>query len=218
MKRALSLIMALVLCFGLCACGGDKTTSKNNSKKTMEENLADGAKAFASSSVNAMDGFSTAGSAEIQSVTPIKENKWFVMLQVPISYKANDGKKLTTSCMCVVIATYDQENGIFTYDNSSATWFDENNLSGMDKRLYTAAVKFVTEEMQQSYSRIVEQEEMDFSVEVIEENIWHLSVRIEEEETGTIYVFEFIGTYDRQSKSFSFVIPANQHTLDGLNK
>lgn len=218
MKRALSLILALVLCFGLCACGGVKTTSKYNSKKTMEENLADGAKAFASSSVNAMDGFSTAGSAEIQSVTPIKENKWFVMLQVPISYKTNDGKKLTSACSYDVIATYDQENGIFTYEDSFADFFDENNLSGMDKRLYTAAVKFVTEEMQQSYSRIVEQEEMDFGVGVIEENIWHLSVRIEKEETGTIYYFHFIGTYDQQSKSFSFVIPANQRGLDGLNK
>ena len=73
MKKALSLILALVLCLSLCACGGSKLSPK--------ERLNDDVKEYISENYRITIGGSTseAVNVDIASVVDMEENKWAVL-------------------------------------------------------------------------------------------------------------------------------------------
>ena len=113
MKKALSLILALVLCLSLCACGGSKTSP--------EERLNEEAKKFVIAYLNSSVGDLITGSptVEIASKTVIKENEWAILGTATIT---TNGEGQTLSAKFGIVATYNPESGEFEF---SKVEFDE---------------------------------------------------------------------------------------------
>ena len=104
MKKALSLILALVLCLSLCACGGAKLSPK--------ERLNDEVKEYISENYRIEIGGSTseAVNVDIASVVDMSENEWAVLGTYTVKIQNE-----IMSAKFGLVATYNEASDKFTF-------------------------------------------------------------------------------------------------------
>ena len=104
MKKALSLLLALVLCLSLCACGGSKLSPK--------ERLNDDVKEYISENYRITIGGSTseAVNVDIASVVDMEENKRAVLGTYTVKIENE-----IMSAKFGLVATYDETSDKFIY-------------------------------------------------------------------------------------------------------
>lgn len=105
MKRALCLILTLVMCLSLCACGG--------SKLSPEERLPDEVKEYISTNYRIRIGSSVseAVNVDVASVVEMKENSEWAVLG---TYTIKIDKEIM-SAKFGLVATYDEKSDSFTF-------------------------------------------------------------------------------------------------------
>ncbi len=104
MKKTMSLILALVLCLSLCACGG--------SKQSPEDRLKDDVKEYISENYRIRIGNSTseAVNVDIASVVDKSENEWAVLGTYTVKIENE-----ILSAKFGLVATFDEANNKFIY-------------------------------------------------------------------------------------------------------
>ena len=104
MKKALSLILALVMCLSLCACEGSKLSPK--------ERLNDDVKEYISENYRITIGGSTseAVNVDIASVVDMEENKWAVLGTYTVKIENE-----IMSAKFGLVASYDETSDKFIY-------------------------------------------------------------------------------------------------------
>lgn len=105
MKKVLSLILALVLCLSLCACGGSKLSPKERLPDEVKEYISTNYRIHIGSSV------SEAVNVDVASVIEMKENSEWAVLG---TYTVKIDKEIM-SAKFGLVATYDEKSDSFTF-------------------------------------------------------------------------------------------------------
>ena len=122
MKKALSLILALVLCLSLCACGGNQSSDPNPSAETQpskedilkeasDMNLVAAGKAFEENKVNAQDTYYNKYYTIVGTVRQIESDEVIIN---PIN--AVSGSAFSSASQCHVKLPVDEIKMLSTFD------------------------------------------------------------------------------------------------------